>query len=1045
MLARIIDWSGRNRFLVILASLLATGAGLLAALRSPIDAIPDLSDPQVIVFSEWMGRSPQLVEDQVTYPLVTGLQALPGVKAVRGLTMFGMSFTYVLLQEGVDPYWARTRVSERLDVLKPRLPPDVEVSLGPDASAVGWVYQYVLVDRTGRLSVADLRTLQDWTLRFSLEGVDGVAEVATLGGFEKQYQAVLDPERMRAAGVTTSDITSALARNNRDVGGRVIEEAGRELYVQGRGLVADLADLDRVHVGLDTRGTPVALGSVASVEIGPEIRRGIADLDGKGEAVGGLVVARQGENALAVIEAVKARLAEVPLPDGVEVLPVYDRSDLIRGSVATLFESIGEEVLIIALLLGVFLLHARSVLVPILVLPCAIAVAFIPMYFMKLTINIMSLAGIIIAIGDMVDAVVLLVENAARRIEDHPEEDRTEVVLAASRELGGPLVSSLLLIAVSFLPIFALEAQEGRLFTPLAWTKTFAMLAAALFTLTLAPALAVTLLRGKMPREAANPVNRALRALYRPIVGLATRHPWPFIAIAAIATAITVPVYNGLGREFMPPLYEGSLLYMPVTVPGISAEQARTLLQAQDAFLVSIPEVEHVIGKAGRAETATDPAPLSMFETIITLKPRDEWRPGVTVDDIIAEMEAGMDYPGVQNAFTMPIKARVDMLTTGIRTPVGLKVLGDDLQTINDAGERIEAALREVPGTRSVYAERQLAAVFVEVVPRRDDVLRYGAATDDVLDVVEMGLGGMPVGRIFDGRERYSLIARFGRDFRADEEGIRSLPVATALGVVPLGALADVNRVPGPAMLIDEGGRLAGYIYVDPGRRDLGGYVDEARKVVESLGLDPSLQIQWTGQYEFLERAQQRLAIMAPITLVLVFLLVYLSFRTIGETSIVLLTLPFSVLGSIWFLAAANYDLSIASWVAMIALIGVGAEVGMVLSVYLDLGVKRALEKGEVLTPARLAEVAADSAAGRMRGMVLAISMNLFGLLPVLFSQGVGSDMARRMAGPMFGGLLTLTFMTALVLPAMWVLWRTRQLRKGTLAASLAVSQAQEG
>ncbi len=1043
MLARIIDWSGRNRLFVFLTSLLLSVAGLWTAWKSPLDAIPDLSDPQVIVFADWMGRSPQLVEDQVTYPLVTGLQALPGVKAVRGFTMFGMSFTYVLLEDGADPDRARTRVSERLGVLKSRLPPDVEISLGPDASAVGWVYQYVLVDRSGRLSIADLRTLQDWTLRFALEGVAGVAEVATVGGFEKQYQAVLDPERLRAAGVSLVDVTTALARNNRDVGGRVIEEAGRELYVQGRGLVTDLTDLDRLFVGLDAQGSPVALGSVASLEIGPDIRRGIADLDGEGEAVGGLVVARQGQNALAVIEAVKARLAVVPLPDGVEVVPVYDRSELISGSVRTLSDSIAEEMLIIALLLGLFLLHARSVLIPILVLPCAVAVAFIPMYFMGLTINIMSLAGIIIAIGDMVDAVVLLVENAARRIEERPDDDRTEVVLAAARELGGPLVSSLLLIAVSFLPIFALEAQEGRLFTPLAWTKTFAMLAAALFTLTLAPALAVTLLRGPMPREAANPVNRGLRALYRPVVGLATRHPWPVIGLAALATALTVPVYRGLGREFMPPLYEGSLLYMPVTLPGISTEQARTLLQAQDAFIKGIPEVAHVLGKAGRAETATDPAPLSMFETIITLKPREQWRPGVEVKDIIAELEAGMDYPGVQNAFTMPIKARVDMLSTGIRTPVGIKVLGDDLHQIAAAGEQIEAALRQVAGTRSVYAERQLAAVFMEVIPRRDDLLRYGAATDDVLDVVEMGLGGMPIGRVFDGRERSSLIARFGRDFRADEEGIRSLPVSTAQGVVPLGALADVKRSPGPAMLIDEGGQLAGYIYIDPGERDLGGYVDEAREVVSGLGLDPALQIQWTGQYEFLERAQERLFFMAPLTLLLIFLLVWLSFRTIGETTIVLLTLPFSLLGSVWFLALAGYDLSIASWVAMIALIGVAAEVGMVLAVYLDLGVKHALEAGEVLTPARLAEVAADSAAGRMRGMVLAIAMNLLGLLPVLFSDGVGSDVARRMAGPMFGGLLTLTFMTALVLPAMWVLWRSRQLRRGTLSASLAVSQAE--
>ncbi|MFZ5475886.1 MAG: efflux RND transporter permease subunit [Myxococcota bacterium] len=1037
MLARIVDWSGRNRAIVYLASVLATLAGIWTALRSPLDAIPDLSDPQVIVLAEWMGRSPQLVEDQVTYPLVTGLQALPGVRAVRGFTMFGMSFTYVLLDEGVDPYWGRTRVSERLGVLEARLPPDVEVSLGPDASAVGWVYQYVLVDSTGRLSVADLRSLQDWTLRFAIESVDGVAEVATVGGFEKQYQAVLDPERMRASGITTGDVVTALARSNRDVGGRVIEEAGRELYVQGRGLVGDLADLDRVHVGLDARGDPVPLSSVASVEIGPEIRRGIADLDGRGEVVGGLVVARQGENALRVIDGVKARLAEVPLPEGVEIVPVYDRSELIRASVDTLFEAIAEEALIIAVLLGVFLLHARSVLVPLLVLPAAIAVAFVPMYAMGLTVNIMSLAGIVIAIGDMVDAVVLLVENAARRAEEDPERDRTEVVLAAARELAAPLVSSLLLIAVSFLPIFALEAQEGRLFSPLAWTKTFAMIAAALFTLTLAPALAVTLLRGRVPRESANPINRALRAVYRPIVGLATRRPWPFVIAAALATAITVPIYGALGREFMPPLYEGSLLYMPITLPGVSVEQARTLLREQDRRIAEVPEVARVFGKAGRAETATDPAPMSMIETTITLLPRDRWRPGVTVEDVIAELEAKLDFPGVQNAFTMPIKARVDMLTTGIRTPVGVKVLGDDLTAIAAASQRIEAALREVPGTRSVYAERQLAAVFVEVVPRRDDLLRYGAVADDVMDVVEMGLGGMPIGRVFDGRERYSLVARFGRASRADEEGVRRLPIATSLGIVPLGQVADVVRKPGPAMLVDEGGELAAYVYVDPGERDLGGYVDEARGVVDALGLPADLRVQWTGQYEFLERAQARLLLVAPITVVLVFLLVWLSFRSVGETAIVLLTLPFSVLGSIWFLSLAGYDLSIASWVAMIALVGVGAEVGTVLAVYLDLGVKEALRRGEALSPERLAEVAAESAAGRMRGMVLAIAMNLFGLFPVLLSGGVGADMARRMAGPMFGGLLTLTFMTALVLPALWTLWRTRQLRRGTLAESL--------
>ncbi len=1044
MIARVIDWSGRHRALVALLSAVLVLAGLWSARNSPLDAIPDLSDPQVIVFSDWMGRSPQLVEEQVTFPLVTGLQSLPGVKAVRGLTMFGMSFTYVLLDDGTDPYWARSRVLERLQQLTPRLPPDVELSLGPDASAVGWVYQYALVDRTGERSVADLRVLQDWTLRFELESVAGVSEVATLGGFEKQYQIVLDPERLRAAGVSPQQVLGAVSRSNRETGGRTIESAGRELYVQGRGYATTVEDLRRVAVGTTAEGTPIPLDAVASVEIGPDIRRGLADLDGRGEVVGGLVVARQGENALGVIDRVKERLEAIPLPEGVEVVPVYDRSTLIRDSVATLFESLLEEVAVVAVLLAVFLLHFRSILVPVIVLPAAIAVSFIPMWALGITVNIMSLAGLVIAVGDMVDAVVLLVENAARRIEREPDRDRTEVVLEAARELGAPLVSSLLLIAVSFLPIFTLEAQEGRLFGPLALTKTFAMLSAALLTVTLAPALAVTLLRGRVPAEAKNPVNRALRALYRPVVGVATRRPWWFVLVALVATAATVPIYRGLGREFMPPLYEESLLFMPITLSGISTEQVRQVLRAQDEILASFPEVERVLGKAGRAETATDPAPLSMIETVVTLKPRAEWRGGVTPERLVHEMEERLKFPGLQNAFTMPIKARVDMLTTGIRTPVGVKVLGTDLARIDDAAQRIELALRQVPGTRSVYAERQQAAVLVDVTPRREDLLRHGATVDDVLDVVDLGLGGMPVGRVFQGRERYSLIGRFGRDFRASEEDLRRLPVETPLGTVTLGSLADVERRPGPAMLVDEGGLLAAYVYVDPGDRDLGGYVDDARVAVEALGLPEDLRIRWTGQYEFLERAQARMTWMVPLTVGLVFLLTFMAFRTVGETAIVLVTLPFAVLGSIWFLAAAGYNLSIAVWVAMIALVGVGAETGTVLAVYLDLGVKEALARGEDLTPARLAEVAADSAAGRMRGMVLAIAMNLIGLVPVLSSRGVGSDLTRRMAGPMFGGLLTLAFMTSLVLPALWTIWRTHQLERGTLAASLALSRTED-
>ena len=1044
VIARVIDWSGRNRAIVFFFSAVLVLLGLVAAKESPLDAIPDLSDPQVIVFAEWMGRSPELVEDQVTYPLVTGLQSLPGVKAVRGFTMFGMSFSYVLLQPGTDPYWARSRVLERLQQLGPRLPSDVEISLGPDASAVGWVYQYVLVDKSGELSIGDLRALQDWTLRFELESVAGVSEVATVGGLEKQVQVVLDPERLRASGLSAQDVVGAVSRSNRETGGRVVESAGRELYVSGRGYLAQLSELEQIPVGLGSDGTPVPLSAVASVEWGPDIRRGIADLNGLGDVVGGIVVARQGQNALEVIEAVKERLAKVPLPAGVEIVPVYDRSTLIEHSVETLFEGLAEEILVVAVVIGLFLLHVRSILVPVLVLPAAIALSFVPMWATGLTINIMSLAGIIIAVGDMVDAVVLLVENAARRIEREPDRDRAEVVLEAARELGAPLVSSLLLIAVSFLPIFTLQAQEGRLFGPLALTKTFAMLSAAVFTVTLAPALAVTFLRGRMPKEQASPINRVLRRLYRPLVGVATRRPAVFVVIALVATAVTVPVYQRLGREFMPPLYEESLLFMPITISGISSQQAKELLQAQDKILAQVPEVLTVFGKAGRAETATDPAPLSMIETILTLKPKSEWREGLTHEALVREMDEKLRFPGVQNAFTMPIKARVDMLTTGIRTPVGVKVLGTELAEIDDAAQKIEMALRSIDGTRSVYAERQRAAVFMDVVPRRDDLYRHGALVDDVLDVVDLGLGGMPVGRIYDGRERYSLIARFGRDFRADEAGIGRLPVNTALGIVPLSEVADVKRKPGPAMLVDEGGLLAAYVYVDPGDRDLGGYVEEAKDVVAALGLPPELRVRWTGQYEFLERAQKRMAVMVPITVLLVFLLTYAAFRTVGETALVLLTLPFAVLGSIWFLFLAEYNLSIAAWVAMIALIGIGAECGTVLAVYLDLGVKEALARGETLTPERLAEVAADSASGRMRGFVLAIAMNLLGLVPVLLSKGVGSDMTRRMAGPMFGGLLTLAFMTSLVLPALWVLWRTWQLRRGTLAASLGHSKAGE-
>jgi Cu(I)/Ag(I) efflux system membrane protein CusA/SilA len=787
MIARLIRWSGENPALVCVISAVLMLLGLWSAKTAPLDAIPDLSDPQVIVFADWMGRSPELAEAQVTYPLVTGLQSLPGVKAVRGFTMFGMAFTYVLLQDGGDPYSARSRVLERLQQLKSRLPTDLELSLGPDASAVGWIYQYVLQDTTHTKSPADLRSIQDWTVRFALEVVPGVAEVAALGGFEKQWQVVLDPDRLRAAGVPLSSVVGALAGSNREVGGRVMESAGRELYIQGRGLLKSPEELRLVPIGLDSKGMPILLQSIASIELGPELRRGISDLDGTGEAVGGIVVARQGENALTVIEAVKKRLETLVLPEGIEVLPVYDRSSLIKNSVKTLSTALIEELVIVVLLLFLFLRHLRLVLVPVIVLPVAVAVVFIPLKLLGITINIMSLAGVIIAVGDMVDAVVLLVENAARKIEKEPVRARKEVTLEAAQEIGVPLTSSLLLIAVSFLPIFTLEVQEGRLLGPLALTKTFAMLSGALFTLSLAPALLVWLLKGKMPEEKKNPLSRVLYRLYRPLVGASTRRPLVAIGLALLATLATVLAWGQLGREFMPPLYEEALLFMPVTLPGISVEQAKQLLMAQDQLIASLPEVEHVLGKAGRAETATDPAPLSMMETVITLKPKSQWRPGMTVEQLVAELEKKLSFPGVQNAFTMPIKARIDMLTTGIRTPVGLKVLGTSLPLLEKAAMQLEMALRTVPGTRSVFADRQLAAVMVDITPNREALARLGAVSDAVMGVVELGLGGMPLGRVYDGQERYSLIARFGRDFRASEAALARLPVDTPMGTVLLG------------------------------------------------------------------------------------------------------------------------------------------------------------------------------------------------------------------------------------------------------------------
>jgi Cu(I)/Ag(I) efflux system membrane protein CusA/SilA len=1029
MIAALIRWSARNVFLVGLAAVFVTVAGIYAVSRVPLDAIPDLSDVQVIVYTEYPGQAPQVVEDQVTYPLTTAMLTVPKSRVVRGFSFFGVSFVYVIFADGTDLYWARSRVLEYLNSAAQRLPAGVTPSLGPDATGVGWVYQYVV--RGAQQSLAELRSLQDWSIRFGLAKAEGVAEVASVGGFVKQYSVVVDPRRLQALDIPLAKIRDAIRASNMDVGGRTVEVSETEFAIRGRGYIKSLADLEQIVVKND-KGVPVLLKDVARVELAPDERRGITEMNGEGEVVSGIAIQRFGENALSVIQNVKDRLADIApsLPEGVTIDAVYDRSDLINRAIDTLKETLFEESAIVALVCIIFLLHARSALVAIVTLPLGILMAYICMWLLGLSSNIMSLGGIAIAIGAMVDAAIVMIENAHKRLERAPPgKARSEVIIEAAVEVGPALFFSLLIITVSFLPIFALEAQEGRLFKPLAYTKTFAMAAAALLSILLVPALMTLFVRGRIAPEHKNPVNRFLIWIYRPAIELALRFKGLTILIALVVLGVSLWPASRLGSEFMPTLNEGTLFYMPVTLPGISVTKAAELLQTQNKIIKSFPEVASVWGKAGRAATATDPAPTEMVETVINLKPEREWRPGLTVDKLVAEMDRSLQFPGVSNAWTMPIKARIDMLSTGIRTPVGVKVFGKDLAEIDRLARQIEAVIRKVPGTSSAYAERAIAGYYLNVDPDRAQLARYGLMVGDVQDVIAMALGAEPVTTTVEGRERYAVSIRYPRDYRVDPEAIASqvlIPIAAG-GTVPLGQVAKISLAQGPSSIRTENAQLVTYIYVDLRDRDLGGYVADAQRVVASeVQFPPGYYATWSGQFEYLERAKARLKVVVPVTLLIIFLLLYLNFRRITETLIVMLSVPFALVGGFWLMWWLGFNFSVAVVVGFIALAGVAAETGVVMLIYLDhalteLKERRAAE-GRQFTSQDLYAAIMSGAVERVRPKMMTVAAIMAGLLPIMWSHGTGAEVMQRIAVPMIGGMVSSTLLTLVVIPAIYAL-----------------------
>ncbi len=1046
MIAAVIRWSARNVFLIGLASVFVGLAGFYALQRVPLDAIPDLSDVQVIIYTEYPGQAPQVVEDQVTYPLTTSMLSVPRSRVVRGFSFFGVSFVYVIFEDGTDLYWARSRVLEYLNTATQRLPSGITPTLGPDATGVGWVYQYIV--RGEQKSLAELRTVQDWLVRYGIAKAEGVAEVASVGGFVKQYSVVVDPRRLQALGISLDKIRSALRSSNRDVGGRTVELTETEFAVRGRGYVKSISDLEQIVVKND-RGVPVLLRDVARVELTPDERRGITELNGEGEVVSGIAVQRFGQNALSVIANVKDRLAEIApgLPQGVTIQAVYDRSDLINRAIETLKRTLIEESVIVALVCVVFLLHVRSALVAIITLPLGILIAYLCMHVLGLSSNIMSLGGIAIAIGAMVDAAIVMIENAHKRLERAAsDKTRAEAIIEAAIQVGPALFFSLLIITVSFLPIFTLEAQEGRLFKPLAYTKTFAMAAAAFLSVTLVPALMMLFVRGRIVPERKNPVNRALIWAYRPVIRLALRFRRTTILVALAVLAASLWPAAQLGTEFMPTLNEGTLFYMPTTLPGLSITKAAELVQTQDKIIKSFPEVESVWGKAGRASTATDPAPTEMFETVINLKPVNEWRPGMTTDRLIAEMDRALQFPGVSNAWTMPIKARIDMLSTGIRTPVGVKVFGKDLAELENLSRQIEAVIRKVPGTTSAYAERVIGGYYLNVDPDRAQLARYGLMVDDVQNLIAMALGAEPVTTTVEGRERYTVSIRYPRDLRSDPHAIASQVLVSLPdgGTVPLGEVAKVSLALGPSSIRTENAQLAGYIYVDFRDRDLGGYVAEAQKAVATqVKFPPGYYVTWSGQFEYLERAKARLQTVVPVTILIIFLLLYLNFRRVTETLIVMLSVPFALVGGLWWMWWLGFNLSVAVAVGFIALAGVAAETGVVMLIYLDqaftdLQAQRAAE-GRPFTHEDLHAAIMTGGAERVRPLMMTVAAIMAGLLPIMWNQGTGAEVMQRIAVPMIGGMVSATVLTLVVIPAIYAVVKGLSIRAPRLAPAFQV------
>jgi Cu(I)/Ag(I) efflux system membrane protein CusA/SilA len=1032
MINSIIDGSLRNRFMVLITLVIVTAAGLWMYKHTPLDAIPDLSDVQVIVFTKFPGQAPQVVEDQVTYPLTTAMLAVPSAKVVRGYSFFGLSFVYIIFDDGTDMYWARSRVLEYLNYASTRLPPGVTPTLGPDATGVGWVYEYALVDRSGKHDLAKLRSIQDWYLRYPLQTVPGVAEVASVGGYVKQYQVVVDPNALMAYHIPLSKVKNAIMRSNNDVGGRVIEMAETEYMVRGLGYIKSINDINTIPVGVDSNGTPIRIRDVAHVHMGPELRRGIVELNGEGEVAGGVVIMRFGENALATIQGVRAKLDELKkgLPEGVEIIPTYDRGDLIESAVATLNEALIEEFIVVSLVIVLFLLHARSALVVIVTLPMGILIAFMVMYWQGLNANIMSLGGIAIMIGTMVDGAIVMVENAHKHLankgSDLSVSDRWKIIGKSSKEVGPALFFSLLVITVSFLPIFTMQEQEGRLFKPLAFTATYAMAAAALLSITMVPVMMGYFIRGKILDEHKNPINRFLHRIHKPVFNIAIRWRWLTLMVAVLLLVFTIYPLSKLGSEFMPPLDEGDILYMPTTFPGISITKAKELLQQTDKILKTFPEVHHVFGKMGRAETATDPAPLSMMETIVRLKPKEEWLdPDKTTKELMNEMDAAIRFPGLSNAWTMPIKTRIDMLSTGIKTPVGIKVAGPDLSVLQQISGDIEQAMKTLPETLSAFGDRAVGGYFLDFDINREEASRYGLTVGDVQDVIQSAIGGMNVTETVEGLERYPINVRYPRELRDDLQSLQRVLIATPTGAqIPLTQVAELQFNRGPPSIKSEDARPNAWIYVDITTSDIGGFVAKAKKVLEErVKIPPGYTLTWSGQYEYMKRAAERLRIVVPATLLIIFLLLYLNFRNVSEPALVMLSIPFGLIGGIWLIYMYGFNLSVAVAVGFIALAGVGSEGGVLVLTFIDQEIqKRRKGNSERLSVYEITDAVSTATSMRVRPVVMTTVSTMVGLVPIMLSTGAGADVTHRVAAPMLGGILSATILNLLVLPVIYSL-----------------------